>query len=210
MALNIEYVMINPSNGVGTAVDPGYTRLVQQWLPSTNIKVLGYITCDEQRVTKEEVLASAQKYLDFYGDTYIHGFFIDEYMLQTETQLKYHQELYSALKAKFPTKTIVGNPGIHMLVDGINTADILCLFENTADVYINSYEEPTVTSETDKANRSKVYHLIHTATSDQYDKIIELAKKRNVGYLFITSDVMPNPWDGEPDDFINLINKITS
>jgi hypothetical protein len=45
-------------------------------------------------------------------------------------------------------------------------------------------------------------HLIYnTAGTTNMDKVITLASDRNVGYLYITNDNIPNPWDTLPSYF---------
>ena len=42
----------------------------------------------------------------------------------------------------------------------------------------------------------------------EYARIIRLSRERNAGWLMITDDVMPNPYDREPSKFVEMVNMI--
>jgi hypothetical protein len=44
----------------------------------------------------------------------------------------------------------------------------------------------------------KFWHLIHNTSSSNLAKAISRAKSRNAGWIYVTPDKMPNPWDTLP------------
>ena len=73
---------------------------------------------------------------------------------------------------------------------------------------IDSVQNTIITTNAENANR--IVHVIHSATPDQYETLLELSKKRNAGFLMITTD-MPNiPYENLPQNFKNLILSINN
>ena len=51
---------------------------------------------------------------------------------------------------------------------------------------------------------------MHSANPKKYAKIIRLSRERNAGWLMITDDVIPNPYDRKPSKFVEMVNMINN
>lgn len=52
--------------------------------------------------------------------------------------------------------------------------------------------------------------LCIVATTKEYAEIVRLSRQKNAGWLMITDDVMPNPYDRKPSEFIEMVNMINN
>ena len=188
----IPYTIINPASGAGEKTDPNYSKLVDDNI-AAGIKNIGYIRTIYQSRPIEEVKAEVDKYLKYYGKDKIHGFFFDEIDSQSNGSTAYMAELYRYVKSKAGNKTVIANPGTHITDDIAPYADIFVTTEVGANQYINGYEKPKSAFENDPKNASRIYHMIHDVPPEQYDQVLKLARERNAGWVYITSDKQENP-----------------
>ncbi len=94
----------------------------------------------------------------------------------------------------------------------MDSADIMVNFEGTYDTYKSSYSAPSWVQDkkddgTYKYEPSRFWHLVHTTKDEtspgptgetKMKEVINLSKKRNAGYMYVTPDEMSNPWDTLP------------
>lgn len=78
-----------------------------------------------------------------------------------------------------------------------NTMDTLLTFENSYEVYISSAFTPNTW--TPKDNR-KIWHIVYRVPQDKIADITALSSSRGAGYLEMTDDDNPNPYDNVPSD----------
>ena len=201
-------MIINPNDGVGLEIDTNY-QIQTKRSQAKNIKILGYIATDhakeneKNRVQAEKEHLDANKYeIDQYIKRYdVDGFFFD----QASTECKntnYYEELNDYVKAKVgkPLTTII-NPGTKTKECYINLADILVTFEDNFKNYdVDSTEENKFKGITWEANylEHKFWHLILGTSEKDMSTAIELSKSRHAGYVYVTNDGIPNPWDTLP------------
>ena len=48
------------------------------------------------------------------------------------------------------------------------------------------------------------------ATTKEYAEIVRLSRQKNAGWLMITDDIMPNPYDMKSSEFIEMVNMINN
>ena len=82
--------------------------------------------------------------------------------------------------------------------------------EVSANTYINKFEKPKSNFENSQLNSKHIWHIVHSATPKEYSEIIRLSRERNAGWLMITDDIMPNPYDKKPSKFIEVVNMINN
>ncbi len=206
----IPMVLINPNSGPGVNADSNYVKLVNA-NTGAGFKNIGYIKTVYGSRSLDEVKADIDAYFKFYGKKNIHGFFFDEVGTQTNHQVSYMAEIYNHVKAISPQMVVMANPGWH-IPDAISPyADIFVASEMSANDYIGQYQAPTSAFENTAANANRIMHMIYGADSGQYDKILQLSRERNAGWIFITSDDQKhpdyNPYNDLPKDFNSLIDK---
>lgn len=208
----VPFVVINPQNGAGQTVDSNYTKLLTK-NRAAGIQSIAYINTLYGSRSLTEVKEEVHKYFAFYGQDNINGFFFDEVDSRSNQQTLYMAELYNYVKALSSDLLIIANPGA-AITDAIAPyADIFVASEVSAETYLNEFTQPTSAFENTSSNAKHLMHMVHSASTDQYQKIIELSRNRNAGWLFITSDssaIDNNPYDDLPENFAALARQINS
>jgi MYXO-CTERM domain-containing protein len=192
--------IVNPNNGPGSAVNSDYTRAINDFRAAGG-KVLGYVytcygnnTCNPALPaarTTADVLADAQKYQTWYG---VDGIFLDE-MSNLDAALPFYTTVAQGLRAAQPTGQIVGNPGTSTPASYLNVADTIVTFERGTGSYAGTSTEPWMT--TAAPNRQAHLHY-GVGTEAAMRDLLQQAVARNAGYVYISNDVLPNPWDQLP------------
>ncbi len=177
------------------------------------IKSIGYTYTVNSTRDLNEVYADIDNFVNFYGRENISGYFVDEVMGgATQNQIEYMANIYNYIKTKYPEMLVIANNGWGIR-DGIAPyADIWLTREVTADEYLNHYREPTSEFEKNPENASHIYHVIHSASPEQYEEILRLSRERNAGRVFITSDTnaYPSGYDDLPTYFEDLMLTINN
>ena len=186
----IPYVVINPNNGPGNKVDLNYVRQLEENVKA-GIKNIAYIRTNYQKSSLKSVLADVDKYYRLYGKNSLSGFFFDEVGVDESKD-----------------NLVIANPGRQITDNLAPYADIFVTSEISADEYINRFTEPESEFENDGCNFSRIWHIVYGAKPEQYEQIIKLSKKRNAGWLMITDDVQPNPYDKLPKEFERIIRAV--
>lgn len=203
----ISYVIINPSSGPGKKKDENYASQIKK-VKKAKIKVIGYIPTTYQKRPIKEVYDDIRKYFDLYGKENIDGFFFDEIAVEKEEEVKYMKELYNYVKGLSKDYLIVSNPG-RQITDEISPySDIFVTSEISGDEYINRFTEPESEFEKDRKNSKHIYHIVYDVKPEQYETVVKLSRKRNAGWLMITDDKLPNPYDKEPLNFSGMVETI--
>jgi hypothetical protein len=87
------------------------------------------------------------------------------------------------------------SPGDPPIEDYINMADNVCVFEDT----YSNYQTWSAPSYCKKYPATKFTHIIHTAgTTSRMIRALKLTASRNAGYVFVTNDILSNPYDTMP------------
>ncbi len=181
--------IMNPDSGPGTSVNYDYTTAVDAFRAAGG-KVLGYVHTSYGAHSQAEVLSEVASYAGFYN---IDGIFIDE-MSNKSVDLEYYQSLYSSIKLSNPGYRIFGNPGTNTLESYLTAADVLVTFENQT-----RYDAYTPDTWTNNYTADHFAHLLYNVQNEAAMLAnVALAADRNVGYLYITNDTLPNPWDTLP------------
>ena len=120
------------------------------------------------------------------------------------------KEVFEYVKSKSKNNLVIANPGAS-ITDAISPyADIFVTSEVSANTYINKFEKPKSNFENNQSNAKHIWHIVHSAAPKEYAEIIRLSRERNAGWLMITDDIMPNPYDRKPSKFIEMVNMINN
>ena len=205
----IPYVVINPNNGPGNKVDLNYVRQLEENVKA-GIKNIAYIRTNYQKRSLKSVLADVDKYYRLYGKNNLSGFFFDEVGVEEKNQPAYMKTIYEYVKNKSKDNLVIANPGRQITDNLAPYADIFVTSEISADEYINRFTEPESEFENNEDNFYRIWHIVYGAKPEQYEQIIKLSKKRNAGWLMITDDVQPNPYDDLPTNFRRMAAMINN
>lgn len=89
------------------------------------------------------------------------------------------------------------NPGSTIAQCYEDTMDTLLTFESSYETYTSSAY--TDNSWTPKDSR-KIWHIVYRVPQDKIASVAALARTRHAGYLEVTDDDNPNPYDNVPSD----------
>jgi hypothetical protein len=202
----------NPNSGPGSAFDQSYANAIQA-ATNSGVKVIGYVdtgyfgttgrTTHDGRTTTAAWTAQAQADVDswysWYGGHGLSGIFFDDGLADCGTN-NAHVGLYKAIntftKQNHSGALTVDNPGAGADQCYAGAADVLVMFEGTYADY-TGWTAPAW--ELNSTNPDKFWHLIYnTPTRANMKNAVSLSKQRNAGYLYVTDDDLPNPWDTLP------------
>ena len=193
-------VIMNPDSGPGTAANPLYTNAVAD-CHAKGQKVVGYISSAYGRRSLDVVKAEIDRYFALYR---VDGVFIDEmhnfpvdHHSGQDTRA-YYKALYDHVKTRTAAEElVVGNPGNAAYTDWQLTtpvADKLVIFEGTAHSY-ETWRPPAWVLEGDPQDFG---HVVNATAADRRQRVCEQSRERNAGFIHVTDDVVPNPWDTLP------------
>ncbi len=181
-------------------------------------KVLIYITAGYDKEGWESVAEKVDSALAAYPN--VDGVFLDEILYnecQKYTSLSKGTGGLKGLRDRHPNKLIVLNPG----------APILKCYEGLADGYLNLERAdkdvsgwlenvnlpgniPEYAWMFQAARRPQIWQMVHSVPANRIAAAVDEALQRNASVLYLTPDLMPNPYDRLPDDssWTALINRI--
>ena len=196
--------IMNPGNGPGNLQDSNYVAAVNSFRASGG-RVIGYVHTSYTSRPLQQVLNDIDKYHNWYN---IDGIFVDE-MANTgpAERLNYYRDIYNHVKSIVPNWEVTGNPGTTTLEQYLTwpTADRLMVFENVGA----SYPGYTPSSWNFSYDSTNFVHLVHTeSSSDDMLSALQLALQRNAGGIYVTDDVLPNPWNRLPNYWMQLVDAV--
>lgn len=191
----------NPGSGPGASQNSDYVTAIDDFR-SAGGEVYGYVASTYGTKSTATIESEIDDWISWYN---VDGFFIDE-MANTTGKEDYYKEVYNYIKAESTSYIMIGNPGSetiegYLYYDGGSVSDILCCFENSTD-----YSTWENTSWTDSYDSSHFYSIMHgCATSSVAESYIDHAIIANCKNIYITDDVMPNPFDVLSTYFSDLL-----
>lgn len=182
--------IINPRSGPGAAVDANYVAQVKS-TRAKGIKVMGYVDTSYSLRSLATVRADIDKHFAWYG---VDGIFLDQVTTSCVSRFTdYYADLYQYVQRK--GGTVVLNPGTNPGECYMTSSDVVVTFENLYDWY--SAWQPAGWE--NKYAASRFWHLVYSADDrTQLTDVVGLSKSRNVGWIYVTDDVLDNPWDTLP------------
>jgi hypothetical protein len=183
-------IIVNPSNGPGTKVDANYKTYIAK-AQAAGIKVLGYVATTWGARAASAVKSDIDKWYSYYN---VEGIFFDEGAVASN-KVSYYQDITNYVKSKSSKNFVMFNPGAYYQTSAyVPIADSHMVWENAYSAY-SSFSMPSWVR---NYPASKFCHVVHTTPSSKMTNAVSLAQQRNVGYLFVTDDVMANPYDVMP------------
>jgi hypothetical protein len=182
--------VINPGSGPGASPSTSYQNLMSK--KPNGVKIIGYVYSDYGSRALSSVQADIDKYYLWYPT--VDGIFVDEANNNSCTvELNYYRSLYNYIKGKSASATVVLNPGAATLECYVNSSDILITFESDFASYSGSWSSGHAW----EANypTSRFWHLVHGTSSGNMATALNLSRQRRAGWVYVTDDVMINPWD---------------
>jgi hypothetical protein len=186
-------LIMNPNSGPGTTADANYRQAVSDCQQTYGHTVIGYVATSNGSKSLADVKREVDLYRQLYPD--LRGIFLDE--MSTNDALKSHyRNIFTYIKASNPRALVVGNPGTaastSWQIATPRVADVVVVFEDTAAKYLQR-NPPAWT--TNRALLPRIAHLVHTTPHESIAQVCAAWRKHPSSYLYVTPDVMLNPWD---------------
>lgn len=178
-------VVINPSSGVGTTQSTAYVDGVNQ-LRAGHVGVYGYVYTGWGTRLIDTVKAEIDNWQSWYNAD---GIFLDESSIST-SNLFYYSDLWNYIKAK--GMRVILNPGTNTDEAYTTVSDLAVIYENIP------MQALSVSTWVANYPASKFAALQYNASVEQMRDFVTLAQANNIGYIYVTNDVAPNPWDVLP------------
>jgi hypothetical protein len=185
--------IINPDSGPGASKDPEYLAGIAS-LDSAGIIVLAYVATTYGK----KAPAAAKGEIDTYASWYpgLKGIFFDE-MSNTAGDEAYYQGLDGYAKGKGVGIT-VGNPGTDTLASFVGTVDTILVYESEGLPAVGSLG--VFAGQFDRGNFGVIPYGVPAV-----DAAFVTAARAKVGFIYLTDDTVPNPWDTLPAYFPALL-----
>ena len=188
--------IINPNSGPGAARDASYAVGIAT-LDNAGITVLGYVATTYGARPKAAVQMEIDSYKAWYPA--LRGIFFDE-MSSTAGQESYYLALANyARNAGCPVT--VGNPGTETLPSYVATVDTLLIYEDSGVPALNTL-----------GGWHRQYPSSHFGVIPYNVPALDAAfiasARPLVGFIYLTNDNVPNPWDSLSGYFAALLGAL--
>lgn len=186
--------ILNPASGPGARRIPDYVRAADS-LRAAGGRVIGYVHTSYGQRPLSEVRAEVDAYYERYA---LDGIFFDETTGDAAaTHLAYYRACGEAVQKRDPSALVVLNPGTDADQAYLQSATCLLLFENDqASSSLLDWQPPAWIAPA-RAGQVAVlaYHLPDEAAMAA---VLTKALGAGAGWLYLTDDTLPNPWDTLP------------
>jgi hypothetical protein len=185
-------VIINPANGPGDAAQAAYVAGTAR-LNAAGVKVIGYVATLYGRRAASLVESQIDQYRAWYPA--VTGVFFDE-MATTPEFESYYRALGEYAKSRGHDLT-VANPGTDLPPSYLGSADIFVVRES------EGLPKPLALGGVRRASREKLAAISYGVST--VDPGFVRAVRPYVGYIYLQSDGLPNPWDSVPSYLSELL-----
>lgn len=171
-------------------------------------KVLVYVTAGYEKEDWRSVADKVDSALGAYPG--VDGVFLDEILYnecQKYSSLSKGSGGLKGVRDRQPNKLIVLNPGAPMLKCYEGLADGYLNLER-ADKDVAGWLEnvnlpgnvPEYAWMFQAARRPQIWQMVHSVPANRMSAAVDEALQRNASVVYVTPDVMPNPYDRLPED----------
>src|SRR3989475_987234 len=189
--------IINPNSGPGTASDSNYVTGIKN-LQAAGITVLGYVYTSYAARSISTAESDVSSYKNLYN---VNGIMFDE-MSNVAGNENYYSTLTQYVKSHGMTMT-VGNPGTSTRASYIGTVDNITVYESSGAPSASTLATRTFYPTYPSSDFSSVSYGVSTL-----DTTAETNDSPYVSYLYITNDVLSNPYDTVPSYFSSEVGAL--
>lgn len=188
----VEIMIMNPASGPGTSQDQNYVNSVMNSF-NAGIKVLGYVDTNYSNRPLSDVKSEIDSYASWYNIS--GGIFLDQ-VSSNIADIQYYQDLVNYIRSTYNSDAFVAlNPGTIPAKEYIDIGNTTVIFEGN----YNTYKTWTPPDWVFNYSPYKFTHLVYdTSTSEEMINAIERAQTYNSHYVYVTDDILSNPWDALP------------
>jgi hypothetical protein len=177
--------IINPADGPGPSAEAAYTAGIAR-LTGAGVKVIGYVHTGYGHRDLAEVESEIDRYGSWYPGTT--GIFLDE--MASAPGFEFYYEALDRYAKSLGNDLTVGNPG----------TDLPPTYQGTADIFIireaDGLPAPSVLNRARVASRASLGAICYGVPT--VDRAFVAAVRPHVGYIYLQSGRLPNPWGSVP------------
>jgi spherulation-specific family 4 protein len=188
--------LINPGSGPGPRADALYVGLVPK-AQTAGVPVFGYVHTQYGARPAADVVADVRNHKAWYG---VAGIFVDT-VANDAAHVAYYKGLCDSIRAL--GLKVVLNPGTQCLEEHAQMADFVMCSEGDLQTYNNRIPRAW------EPKYRNLWHCVHSVSPAQMPSTVALAKSRGAGLLYVTDDVMPNPYDTLPSYWSSLCQLVS-
>jgi len=189
---------INPSNGPGTRFDTTFATGIDN-LNKVGILVGGYVATNYSHKPQSQVKEEISKYKMWYDK--VSGICFDE-MQSKPGKEKYYNSLTRFSKSLGFNFT-VGNPGTDVSPTYVGKVDYMKIYEGPGLPVLSSLKGWHL-----KYDKKNFMTIAYDVPYVNYTYLADVTKY--LGFLYITDDVLPNPYDTLPNYLANVAQFLNS
>ena len=201
-APTVGIIVANPADGPGAAVDATYLDAMAR-AKQAGIMVLGYVSTTYGQRASADVLLDINGYYDLYHPS---GIFLSEGPMDTDcaalesTFLAYA----NAARARDPRAFVA--LGTRLCASYVYFTDLIVLFSAQLGVY-DAFQPA---SWMPAGSPERFAHLVSEVPAEALEATLGRAHGLGAGWIYITDDVLPNPWDKLPSYFDREVQIIST
>ena len=188
--------IINPASGPGDSAESAYAVGIAK-LDAAGIVVVAYVTSSYASRPAATVRAEIDTYQAWYPG--LRGIFIDE-MSSEPGDEAYYAGLTQYVKSIGYSLTI-GNPGTETSPSYVGTVDTILIYESAGLPSASSFGGWH--TQYDRSNFGVIPYDVSS-----FDPAFVAEARPLVGFIYVTDDVLPNPWDSLPPYFDALLDAL--
>ena len=197
--------IVNPASGPGKG-DPAYTRLLDRAKKQPGLTLVGYVSTRYAKRPLADVKADLDRWLRLYPQ--IRGFFLDE-QASAVGQVDYYAALYLHARKTRKLRLLVSNPGTVCAKGYLArpATDVACLFE--APKGFGDFLPPVWAKGYGAGHFAALAYQVKEAK--QMREHVARARKKGLGYLYVTDGSGANPWDRLPaywDEQVSVVKEV--
>jgi len=201
----IPWATANPNSGPGVSTNPDYTAQINR-NTANGTRTIGYLDTNYQSRPIADVIADVELWRTLYpGST---GFFLDRIDDASAAQICYLSTVYNYIKATKPNDLVLDNFGTHLIDSVEGYGDIFVTEEDDGAVYMSTWTMPSTGFESIAANQNRMFHILYNVGAGAYPAVLAKTQASNAGWVYITDDVFPNPYDGAVSYWNTLISDV--
>jgi hypothetical protein len=190
--------IMNVNSGPGTVGDPNSDWTNAASLPamlSNGVEMLGYVSTNFGDRSAALVDADVDKWEADYNP-WITGIFFDECESVTGDEAYYQARTNHVRTKSRVGGKIVYNHGTTPHENYIAMSDVAVVFEDTS-ANLSAHTRPSYYSTYGASRFAALVHAVANETAMEAD-LTTIVNTLGYGHVFVTDDVLPNPWDVDP------------
>jgi hypothetical protein len=192
-APTVGILIANPADGPGGTADPVYQDAIGR-AQQAGIAVLGYVATAYGQRPSADVLSDINGYYDLYQPS---GIFLSEGPMDADCvgmEAKF-LAYASAARARDPKAFVA--VGTRYCPAYIYFSDLIVLFARQETEYQTFQPANWMPSR----SADRFAHLVSEVPGQAMEATLARARALGAGWLYVTDDLLPNPWDSLPSYF---------